>query len=540
MFSYFLHSISSRKQQQHNIVTENGFTYSENGFGLGRNTSSGRNSIDFLHDEIINEHFTRNIQFFGVDSQMQVHNAFVVVVGLGGVGSHAAAMLARSGIGKLRLVDFDQVSLSSLNRHAVATRADVGVSKSICLRDHILQIFPECQVDACVQMYDSLSEEELLGGSPDFVLDCIDNIDTKVALIAAGVRRGLKLISATGAGARADPTRIRVADLSESSNDPLSRAVRHRLKKEHGIQSGIPVVFSSEKPKAKLLPFTAPIGSNANPLDYQVIPGFRVRIVPVMGTIPAIFGQVMASYVVTKIAEFVVDYEPVLQLDTDVYNILHQRLIEQEELQFGSAIGVEVDLEEVAYIVRELWCGQSARKRKEKMATKGLWRDVKSLRLTRWDVTRPATPDNLILLTFQEAEEHESNTLEEIRSTEPEFYKMQPEAPIYGSRRSCSIVGSQCCNAVDRRSSPTVVDLLLRRVALAAKQLSSLALGLSRSCNLQQPEAPIDGSQQSCRVVGSQSYNTVGRRSSSVVVDLLLSTEGLQLQSSYPPSLLAS
>lgn len=73
-----------------------------------------------------------------------------------------------------------QVSVSSLNRHAVATRADVGLPKAICLRDHILQIFPECQVDARVQMYDSLSEEDILGGNPDFVLDCIDNIDTKV------------------------------------------------------------------------------------------------------------------------------------------------------------------------------------------------------------------------------------------------------------------------------------------------------------------------------------------------------------------------
>ncbi|KAI5078153.1 hypothetical protein GOP47_0007977 [Adiantum capillus-veneris] len=388
------------------------------------NASSGRGSIDFLQDEIISEHFTRNVQFFGVDAQLQVHNAYVVVIGLGGVGSHAAAMLARSGIGKLRLVDFDQVSLSSLNRHAVATRADVGMSKAICLRDHILRIFPECQVDARVQMYDSLSEEDILGGSPDFVLDCIDNIDTKVALLAAGVRRGLKLISATGAGARADPTRIRIADLSESSNDPLSRSVRHRLRKEHGIESGIPVVFSTEKPKVKLLPFTASNGSDANPSDYQVIPGFRVRIIPVMGTIPAIFGQIMASYVVTKIAEFVVDYEPVLRLDSDVYMLLHERLIDQEELQFGSTKGVEVDLEEVAYVVRELWHGQSARAQKGRMATKGLWRNVMNLRLTRWDVTKPATPDNLILLTFQEAEEHESKTIQEIRSSEPEFYKM--------------------------------------------------------------------------------------------------------------------
>ena len=73
-----------------------------------------------------------------------------------------------------------------------------------------------------------------------------------------------------------------------------------------------------------------------------MIPGFRVRIIPVMGTIPAIFGQVMASYVVTKIANFRVDYEPLLHLDAELYQILHQRLIEREEIRFGSAAGVEV------------------------------------------------------------------------------------------------------------------------------------------------------------------------------------------------------
>jgi len=223
-----------------------------------------------LQDEIVNEHLTRNVQFFGLESQQKVNKAFVVVVGLGGVGSHAATMLLRSGVGRLRLVDFDQVSLSSLNRHAVATREDVGTSKALCLKKHFKSIFPESKVDARVQLYDASSEGEILGGQPDFVLDCIDNIDTKVSLLAACVRRGLKVLSATGAGARADPTRIRIADLSESSIDPLSRAVRHRLKREHGIDSGISVVFSLEKPKVKLLPFKGQNGEEENPSDYQV------------------------------------------------------------------------------------------------------------------------------------------------------------------------------------------------------------------------------------------------------------------------------
>ncbi|KAJ3694873.1 hypothetical protein LUZ60_000250 [Juncus effusus] len=380
-------------------------------------------SSDLLEDEVVSEQLTRNIQFFGLDSQRKVSQSYVVIIGLGGVGSHAASMLLRSGVGKLLLVDFDQVSLSSLNRHAVATREDVGTPKALCLKKHFLRIYPECQLDARVQLYDSNSEEEILGGNPDFVLDCIDNIDTKVALLAACVRRGIKVISATGAGARADPTRIRIADLKESSNDPLSRSVRYRLRKDYGIDGGIQVVFSLEKPKVKLLPFQSS-KEEENPLDYQIVPGFRVRIIPVLGTVPAIFGQVMATHVLTQIAEFQVQTEPVVNLDSDHYYILHQRLIEHEEILFGTADQVLVDVEEVKYIVKELWHGRSARDQTLKEVGRKMWRSVNELMLVRWDKSKPAGVSNLILLKFTEAEAHESTTVERIKEEEPEFYSM--------------------------------------------------------------------------------------------------------------------
>ncbi|KAK6927812.1 THIF-type NAD/FAD binding fold [Dillenia turbinata] len=362
------------------------------------------------------------MQFFGFESQQKVIGSYVVVIGLGGVGSHAACMLLRSGVGRLLLVDFDQVSLSSLNRHAVATREDVGTPKALCLKKHFSSIFPECNVEAKVQLFDASSAEEILSGNPDFVLDCIDNIDTKVALLAACVQRGLKVLSAMGAGARADPTRIRVADLRESTNDPLSRAVRHRLRKDYGIEGGIPVVFSLEKPKAKLLPFKGPNGVEDNPSDYQLVPGFRVRIIPVLGTIPAIFGQIMASYVVTQLAEVRVKTEPVVNLDIDHYRMLHQRLIEHEESLYGSALQVQVDVEDVMYIVKELWHGRSARDKFTKDIGRGMWRAINELILVRWDQAKEASVTNLILLRFKEADEHESTTLEEIKRKEPEYY----------------------------------------------------------------------------------------------------------------------
>ncbi|KAH7841082.1 hypothetical protein Vadar_025371 [Vaccinium darrowii] len=117
--------------------------------------------------------------------------------------------------------------------------------------------------------------------------------------------------------------------------------VRHRLRKDYGIEGGILVVFSLEKPKAKLLPFKGPNGEEENPSDYQIVPGFRVRIIPVLGTIPAIFGQVMASYVATQLAGFEVHTEPLLNFDMDHYRVLHQRLIEHGELLYGTSMQVQ-------------------------------------------------------------------------------------------------------------------------------------------------------------------------------------------------------
>ncbi|ONK67119.1 tRNA threonylcarbamoyladenosine dehydratase 2 [Asparagus officinalis] len=415
----------SRRDAQKN-VTEGTRTSRVNGRGnMSRKAimePGGLVGSDLLNDEVVSEQLTRNIQFFGLEAQRKVTESFVVVIGLGGVGSHAAHMLLRSGVGRLLLVDFDQVSLSSLNRHAVATRDDVGSPKAVCLQKHLLSVFPECQIEARVQLYDSSSEDEILSGQPDFVLDCIDNIDTKVALLAACYHRGLRVLSAMGAGARADPTRIRIVDIRESSNDPLSRSVRYRLRKDYGIEGGIPVVFSLEKPKVKLLPFKSPTGENENPSDYQIVPGFRVRIIPVLGTIPAIFGQVMASYVVTQLSDFIVHTEPVVNLDLDHYRILHQRLLEHEELLYGSTMQVLVGVEEVMYIVKELWHGRSARDTSQINTGRKMWRSINDLMLVRWDREKPASVSNLVLLKFSEADEHESIALDSIKEEEPEFY----------------------------------------------------------------------------------------------------------------------
>lgn len=150
--------------------------------------------------EIKNELFSRVRSFFGEEEYKNLQKRFVVVIGLGGVGSHAANMLVRSGVSRLRLVDFDQVTLSSLNRHAVASMDDVGISKAEAMRRKLLKIVPWCQIEAITEMFKKDTADALLSGDPDFVLDCIDDVSTKAELIAYCVKKDIKVLTSMGAG----------------------------------------------------------------------------------------------------------------------------------------------------------------------------------------------------------------------------------------------------------------------------------------------------------------------------------------------------
>ena len=264
-------------------------------------------------DELILEQLTRNRSFLGPDGLDRLRKAFVIVVGCGGVGSHAAAGLARSGVSKLRLIDFDQVSLSSLNRHSVATLADVGIPKVLCLQRRLMAVTPWVRFDLRLQKFEGKAAPELLapweggeasGQKPDFVVDAIDNIDSKVELLKYCYDNNIPVISSMGAGTKGDPTKVLVGDIGESTDDGLSRATRRRLKLL-GITSGIPVVYSTEKAgegKATLLPISEEEFQKGSVGDLGPLPDFRVRILPVLGTLPAYFGMTVANHVILKIA----------------------------------------------------------------------------------------------------------------------------------------------------------------------------------------------------------------------------------------------
>lgn len=338
-------------------------------------------------------------------------------------------MLLRSGIGRLRLVDFDQVTLSSLNRHCLATRGDVGLPKATVLLRRFQEILPEADIESMCEMYTEATEDMILAGDPDYVIDAIDNIDTKVALLVACRRRGIPVLCVAGAGAKADPTRLRFADVSQSTQDPLARAVRYRLRKEHGIDSGVQVLLSTERPRCGLV---APGGgvNTEDPAmlaDFQVIPNFRIRTIPVLGPTPAAFGMAAASYILCELAGAPIVSAPVLRPRGLAVQTQYDRLETRERERYGvrdDALGV--DVEEVEVLIRELWRGVSARATVSPPDDRSLTRGLGDLALTRWDPTRGGRIDNLVLLTREEADAHDewmmnAGGIAALQAAEPEF-----------------------------------------------------------------------------------------------------------------------
>ena len=250
--------------------------------------------------ELKTELLSRVVSFFGEENFKKIENSYVVVVGLGGVGSHAANMIVRNGVGKIKLIDFDQVSLSSLNRHALANLNDVGLFKANITKNKLSEICPWCEIISCPEIFKYESAHRLLGDKPDYVLDCIDDIHTKGDLIAYCIENNIKILTAMGAGGKADPTKIRIAPINDCINDPLASKIKWKLKKLACLTDNVMSIFSIEKPIVDLLPLQEE--QITNPSDYGTIDYFRIRIMPVLGTSPSIFGQAMASYILCQLA----------------------------------------------------------------------------------------------------------------------------------------------------------------------------------------------------------------------------------------------
>lgn len=174
----------------------------------------------------------------------------VMVMGLGGVGSWAAEALARSGVGRLSLVDFDLVCVTNANRQLHAMRGTTGKPKAEVMASRLEAIHPTCAIEGVRSFYEAATSDELLARQPDLIIDAIDNLTAKAHLIATCRTRGIPLVVSGGASGRMDPTQIRISDLSEIEGDPFLAALRKLLRRKHALPAergwGIPTVHSLE------------------------------------------------------------------------------------------------------------------------------------------------------------------------------------------------------------------------------------------------------------------------------------------------------
>lgn len=188
----------------------------------------------------------RTALLLGEEKLGMLHRAHVLVVGLGGVGAYAAEMIARAGVGRMTVADADTVSVSNINRQLVALRSTVGRPKAEVLAERLRDINPELELTVLNRFIRDEETYALLDAARyDYVVDAIDTLSPKLALILAALERGLPLVSSMGAGAKTDPTKLEIADISKTHHCPLAHMLRKRLHKA-GVRRGFQAVFSPE------------------------------------------------------------------------------------------------------------------------------------------------------------------------------------------------------------------------------------------------------------------------------------------------------
>ncbi len=218
----------------------------------------------------------------GEEKLNKLVNANVLVVGLGGVGGIAAEMIARSGVGKMTIVDADTVDPTNRNRQIPALSSTEGVLKTDVLKARLLDINPDLELTVIPEYFrDELTHSVLDEGNFDYALDCIDTLSPKVFFIKACLDRKIPLVSSMGAGNKVDPTQVKVDDISKSYNCKLAKYTRKYLHK-FGIRKGVKVVFSAEE--AQQFMGVTMVGAR----NKKSAPG-------TISYLPAVFGCTMAS-----------------------------------------------------------------------------------------------------------------------------------------------------------------------------------------------------------------------------------------------------
>lgn len=235
-------------------------------------------------EHVIPAEHSRTAALIGEGGLARLQNARVAVFGIGGVGGHLAEALARAGVGHIHLIDRDTVSLSNINRQAVALHSTVGRPKAEVMAERIRDINPACEVESSVCFYLPENAHEFDLSRYDFVADCVDTVAAKLELAVRCHAVGTPLIAAMGAGNKLHPERFRVSDISKTETDPLARVMRRELKKR-----GVPkllCVWSDEPP----IPASV-TGDDGRPAPASI------------SFTPSAMGLVMAGEMVRRMAE---------------------------------------------------------------------------------------------------------------------------------------------------------------------------------------------------------------------------------------------
>ncbi|MBR4581204.1 MAG: tRNA threonylcarbamoyladenosine dehydratase [Lachnospiraceae bacterium] len=194
----------------------------------------------------MSDQFSRTELLFGKEAMEHLSKCRVAVFGIGGVGGYVCEALARSGVGTLDLIDDDKVCMSNINRQIIATRKTVGQYKTDVMKERILDINPEAEVNTYKCFFLPENASDFPFEKYDYVVDAIDTVTAKIELVMQCQEFGVPIISSMGAGNKLDPTQFRIADIYKTQMDPLAKVMRRELKKR-GIKK-LKVVYSEEKP----------------------------------------------------------------------------------------------------------------------------------------------------------------------------------------------------------------------------------------------------------------------------------------------------
>jgi Dinucleotide-utilizing enzymes involved in molybdopterin and thiamine biosynthesis family 1 len=261
-----------------------------------------------MNSESYFQRFSGIARLYGESALQRFSQAHICVIGIGGVGSWIAETLARSGIGQITLIDMDDVCITNTNRQIHALKSNIGKAKTEVMAERILQINPECIVNIIDDFInaDNVSNYLATKQKPyyDYIIDAIDSVRDKAAVLAYCKRQKLKVITIGGAGGQKDPTKIKIADLAKTIQDPLAAKLRERLKNDYKLNKdskgkfAIPCVFSTEQltypAKNGQICYSKNLADGVKKMDCES--GFGA-----IATVTATFGFVAVSYVLDKL-----------------------------------------------------------------------------------------------------------------------------------------------------------------------------------------------------------------------------------------------